>query len=284
MLLSVLALVLTLAPVPRTGVNVPLVHGGANAPWAWAAIADGALWVCWEPDAQADDPENSCWTRVVLDPSARQRPGTEEDEALPATTELPKEPPLRADLRLAFVDAATLVIGGHEGPGWVLLRGQTQPDDLATVSLDPGSVVLETPRIMSCSPTGWLPVRARSGWGWVAAPCDGLDTCLARRPRLRRHLPSGVRVSLAAEIGSVQHAATPATTTLTSDFGTEMLLSVVIRFDPGRLRRDRRALEGLRAQSRPRLRQLPSPGDGPLAATERSALRQLLCARSSTSW
>lgn len=279
-----LAFALTIA-APRASVaDVPVVHGGPRAPWAWAAVTDGALWVCWEPDTRTDDADDGCWTRVVLEHDSPHAGDAAQEDPLDPAAELPQEPPHPADMRLAFVDAATLVIGGQDGPGWALLRGQTRPENLAAISLDPGSLVLETPRIMGCSPTGWLPVWTRLGWGWAPAACDGLDTCLARRPRLRRHHPSGVRLSLAVEVGTAHRVAAPGTTALTSVSDVDALVAVVFRFDPGRLRRDRRELEELRARSRPQLRELPLAGEGPLAAAERSALRRLLCERSMTSW
>jgi hypothetical protein len=191
---------------------------------------------------------------------------------------------LATEVRLAFFDVTTLVIGDENGPGWALLRGQARPDPLPAIALDPSSVVLQAPRIMSCSPTGWLPVRTGQGWGWVPAACEGLDTCIARRPRFRPHRPTGVRLSLALEVASARRVATPATAALTTGASTKMLLVAVINFDPTRLRRDRRMLEGVRGQSRPRLRELPATDPGPLAAAERSALRRLLCERSTTSW
>lgn len=249
---------------------------------AWALVHAGQLWLCWRPGPR-------CFERVELEGlDASARPSTSEDLAEVEHSALSASPSPSPSLgrdgawRLGFAGSTLWIVLDEQR--WRVGAGQRRAS--ATEAVPP--VQLHRPRLHGCGPTGQVPALVQGSLDWQAAPtCSAAPTgerCLGPAgPRLRRPLPLRVRVGLELErtIGwSVLAAASQArgedSAALERRASSSLLAFVELEFDLGRALRQRASRSGRHAAAA--LRQLPAVTDGPLAARERAALRELLCA------
>jgi len=219
------------------------VRAIASPDGAWAITHRGSLWICWR-----HDPGKPCLRRVaVVD---------DNETGTPANFRRGK-----------FFSADTFVVATSIH-SYVVRRGENLaspigPDDQPH-DLDPF-------RAMTCSPTGWLPVRRTSGFHWLYKPCrQQVRLHCPGRPSTRRRRPTGMRLKLSIEGGrKVRHA-----------LGLRQVSSYfAITFDLGFSPRPSISLSRARlrrAQARPKSIALSSTIPE-LQAREAHALRDVLC-------
>ncbi|GEM_PF-5892755 len=192
MLAPLLSLSLELAPPDRSRPSsVPSIEGGQRAPEAWAALTEGALWVCWQASAG-----ETCWKRYNFGLF------TIDEELAPPATDSPH------GWRLGFRDGRTLSAQDPRGQSWTIRRGNTLPSLATPHSYDD----LPLARTRSCSIRALSPVYAPTGWSWQSIPrCARDSPILACRnagyPSLRR--PSGLQLKISAEIQSDERLRVP---------------------------------------------------------------------------
>lgn len=264
----------------------PVVHGGMRAPRAWAASVRGQLWVCWEEAPR-------CW-RPLQPPADRAGVGedlpddvdadeTDDDDDAVDLVDPSRAGALGDIERVGFRGPGELVAVDAAGHAWTA----TRTDDVLRPA--PGmadAVSTRRPRPLACSPTGALPLHDGRAWTWIAAACAGTNPrrCARVGPTLRAGRPTGLALGLgielavtrASDLTLVRDAFTPGVPASGTAAGVAVVASLRLAFDP-------RARINLRARWRGLRRaavgdvELPAVPRGPLAASERAALRAAVC-------
>jgi hypothetical protein len=256
---------------------------------AWAVVHAGQLWVCWR--ASPD-----CWRRVELDEDSFPRLDVELDESIDdepnadtldawewdptSSLGLPGEfGPER--WRLGFDAAAHLWIE-RDDQRWRVEHGQPR----ARMADDVTPVRLARPRNHDCGPDGLRPAISGGRLGWEAAPrCAEPpvgSTCVVPPASTRPRKPVPIRLHAGLQLGVVRdwtaidtYPSTPTVASVRPSAGFELLFVIQLGFDPTRTNADARARAALLRHDR--VRHVPPPKPGPLAAAEQAALIAAVC-------
>lgn len=272
---ALLSALLLSSPTPPARASPPgLVDAAGDA---WVVVHAGQPWVCWSAGP-------GCWRRINLDDaSARFEDILDEDLADDGELE-PLELVASAPEQWRFgfaADSASLWIE-RDDRRWRLDHGSTYA--LAVDSLPMSRMA--RPRSFECGHAGQRPAVVGGRLTWVAAPrCAPPPpslTCVAalEGPRLRKVVPVRLRagLELAALRGWAADDDDPASrpaTRFVPRAGVELLFVVELEFDMARAQADERTRAAM--LSRPRLRQLPTILEGPLAGAERRAQAEVIC-------
>jgi len=227
-----------------------LLHGGKAAPRAWLAAVHSALWICWDDGSGRGAPDDACWQRVDLPPSA----------------------PDPREARVAFLDPATAVVRGADDATFLLARG-----DPSLQAVDASFDPRERLAPFACSPSGHVPIYSRGRWAWAPSPCPLPAGQCVRGPALAKlRRPIGLDLFFRVELRADARRGVADTTEATTS--TSVVASIGVAFDPARWIGQQIAWHELHVARRPQLRELPpTRSQGPLAAREREAVAAIVC-------